>query len=172
MNIVGRDRTVGAQRMYARHAIWTLTAVVGAALALAGAASATPPARNELGASFRLVSKGPTNVVEIRLRPKAPFDTVAVEAASGVESLTPPCSFSGVVPGGSYVCRVSVSHKATAASLTVNVVGQRRADPAKPPLVEVRHYTIGNAGYVARAAKRSERPAQNLLLTPPPGASK
>ena len=71
-----------------------------------------------------------------KLKPKLSFDTVRVEAASGVGSMTPPCSFSAIQVGGSYVCRVDVSHKAGEASLTLNVVGERTTDPANPRVVE------------------------------------
>ena len=136
-------------------------------LALASVALATPPSHNGLGATFTIVSKGETSIIEIRLKPRSSFDTVRVEPASGVGSLTPPCSFSAVVVGGSYVCRVSVSHKAGEASLTLNVVGEKATDPQKPRVVEISHFTLANGAFTATAVPRSNRPAPGLLLTPP-----
>ena len=67
---------------------------------LAGVALASPPMHNSMGARFRVVSRGPTSTIEITLSPRAAFDTVTVEAGSGVASLTP-CAFTAVVPAGS-----------------------------------------------------------------------
>ncbi|MGH8133919.1 MAG: hypothetical protein ACRETP_11935 [Steroidobacteraceae bacterium] len=98
---------------------------------------------------------------------------VRIEAASGVGSLTPPCSFTAVVIGGSYVCRVNVSPKAGEASLTVNVVGEKTVDPERPRVVEVNHFTLATPGFTAPAVKRSSKPTPGLVLTPPPqGAPK
>jgi hypothetical protein len=151
--------------MHAQNVIRHVIAAI--LLASAGVASATPPSQNALGTAFKVIAKGHTNIVEISLKPTSSFDTVRVEAASGVESLTPPCAFSSVVVGGSYVCQVHVTQKAGEASLTLNVVGQRTIDPAKPRLVEVDHFTIDNADYVAPRVKSSNKPAQSFKLTPP-----
>jgi hypothetical protein len=140
--------------------------IAGMFLVLASVASATPPSQNALGTTFKLVSKGQTNTVEISLKPTTSFDTVSVEGASGVESLTPPCSFSSVVVGGSYVCRVNVTQKAGEASFTLNVVGIKTLDPAKPRLVEVSHFTIANADFVAPKSKQSKKPTPGLVLSP------
>jgi len=139
---------------------------------LASVAFATPPTHNALGATFKVISKGQTSTIEIRLKPKTSFDTVTVEAASGVGSLTPPCSFTAVVVGGSYACQVSVSHKTGEASLTLNVVGEKTLDPERPRLVEVSHFTLANAGFVAPAVKRLHKPTPGLILTPPQGTTK
>ena len=146
--------------------------IAGMFLVVAGVASATPPTQNALGSTFKVISKGQTSTVEISLKPTSSFDTVRVEGASGVESLTPPCSFSSVVVGGSYVCQVNVTHKAGEASLTLNVVGLKTIDPAKPKLVEVDHFTIDNADFVAPSAKPSNKPRPSLKLTPPADAQK
>ncbi len=150
-------------------------AAVAAALmsaALAGSASATPPTRNDLGSTFKLISTGQTSTIEIRLKPKTSFDSVSVEAASGVGSLTPPCSFAAVVVGGSYVCRVHVTHQPGTPSLTVNVVGERTVDPAKPRVLEVRHFTLASPGFVAPAARKAEQVTPGLKLTPRQEGSK
>lgn len=138
---------------------------------LAGVALASPPMHNSMGARFKIVSKGPTSSIEITLKPLVPFDTVRVEAGSGVASLTP-CSFTAVVPGSSYTCRVDVSQKPDQASLTLNVVGERVTDPAKPRFVEVRHFTLANSRFVAPAVKRPGRPSQEMILTSPQDAAK
>src|SRR2546421_5716232 len=136
---------------------------------LASVALATPPTHNALGATFKVISRGQTSTIEIRLKPKTSFDTVRVEAASGVGSLTPPCSFTAVVVGGSYACQVSVSHKTGEASLTLNVVVEKTVDPRKPRLLEVSHFTLANAAFVAPAVKPVPQPRPGLLLTPPQG---
>src|SRR6185312_11683719 len=132
------------------------------ALAVCTGAFASPPSHRQLGASFTVLSAGQTVTVEIRLKPRASFDTVRVEAGSGAESLTPPCSFANVVRGGSYVCRVNVTHAPDEASLTLNIVGERQIDPSKPRVFEVRHFTIANPGFVAPARKGSSRPTPGL----------
>ena len=142
------------------------------AFAVCSGASASPPTHRQLGASFKILSAGRTVTVEIRLEPRASFDTVHVEAGSGVESLSPPCSFTSVVRGGSYVCRVNVTHVSDQASLTLNVVGERRVDPTKPRVFEVSHFTIPNPEFVAPAQKRSSRPTPGLKLTPPESTPK
>ena len=144
----------------------------GIAVVVAGLASASPPTHNALGATFRIISKGQTSTIEIRLKPRTSFDTVRVEAASGVGSLTPPCSFTAVVVGGSYACQVSVSHKTGEASLTLNVVGEKTVDPERPRLVEVSHFTLANAGFVAPTGRRLHKPTSGLILTPSPGSPK
>jgi len=159
----------------------------GVALLVTGVALASPPVHNSLGATFRVVSKGATSIIEIRLKPKAPFDSVRVEAASGVGTLAPPCAFSDVVPGGSYSCQVNVSAKQGAASLTLNLVGEKTVDPEKPRIVEVSHFTLATSNVPAPAVRRSDksaarpasqqfvtpdRPTPGLVLTPPGDAPK
>ena len=139
---------------------------------LASVALATPPTHNALGATFKVISRGPTSIIEIRLKPRTSFDTVRVEAASGVGSLTPPCSFTEVVAGGSYACQVSVSHKTAEASLTLNVVGEKTVDSRKPRLVEVSHFTLANAAFVTPAVKRTNKPTPSLILTPAQNTTK
>ena len=134
------------------------------AIAICNAAFARPPTHRELGATFKVLATGPAVTVEIRLKPRASFDTVHVEAGSGVGSLTPPCSFTSVVRGGSYVCRVNVTHAPDRASLTLNVVGERQVDPSKPRIFEVSHFTIANPEFVAPARKPSSRPTPGLEL--------
>jgi hypothetical protein len=149
----------------------TLVATAGLALIFATVASASPPTHNTLGAGFKVISKSQTgSTIEIRLKPKVPFDTVAVEAGSGVGSLTSPCSFSDLVVGQSYVCQVSMTPRSDAASATLNVVGQRTVDPARPRVVEVHHFTVANPDFVAPAAKGANRPVPSLISTPTPGS--
>lgn len=157
-------------------------------LIAAGAARASPPQQNSLGAHFRIVSQGTSSVVEVRLQPKASFDSVRVEAASGVASLTPPCAFAGVTPGARFSCRVTLSARQGAASMTLNLVGERTVDPDKPRVVEVRHFTLATAGAAPAPAVRSadksvtraesqplqtpDKPASGLILTPSAGTPK
>ncbi len=143
-----------------------LKAAAGISVVLASVALATPPTHNALGATFKVISRGQTSTIEIRLKPRTSFDTVRVEAASGVGSLTPPCSFTAVVVGGSYACQVSVSHRIGEASLTLNVVGEKTVDPERPRLVEVSHFTLANAAFVTPAVKRLHKPTPSLILTP------
>jgi hypothetical protein len=148
-----------------------LKAVSSLSLVLVGVSLATPPTHNEMGATFRVISKGQTNTIEITLKPKTFFDTVRAEAASGAGSLTPPCSFTTVVVGGSYSCEVNVSHKAGEASLTLNVVGEKTLDREKPRLVEISHFTLANAAYVAPAPAHNthlNKATPSLTLTPAP----
>jgi len=162
----------GAGRFFVAKTIRQFVAGAGCALLFVAVGLASPPSRNTLGATFRVITSGPSSIVEITLRPSAAWDTVRVEAASGVGALTPPCSFSAVAAGGSYACRVSVSHKAGEASLTLNVVGLRAVDPAKPRLVEISHFTLPNAAFIAPAARKSTRPISGLISTPEATAQK
>ena len=166
MSIVNNSIGPGVLKMGTRKAVWQGLASTCISALLVTIALATPPTPNALGVTYKIVSKGQTNLVEIRLKPTTSFDSVRVEAASGAVSLTPPCAFSGVVVGGAYVCTVSVGHKAEEASLTLNVVGEKTVEPTKPRIVEVSHFTIANAAFVAPAVKRSEKPTPGLILTP------
>jgi hypothetical protein len=152
-----------------------LKAAATLSVALASVGLATPPSLNAMGATFKVISKGQTSTIEIRLRPRTAFDTVRVEAASGVGSLTPPCSFTAVVVGGSYSCQVNVSHKAEASSLTLNVVAERTVDAQTPRLVQVSHFTLANAEYAAPAVRHLEsrdKLTPSLMLSSPPATPK
>jgi hypothetical protein len=137
---------------------------LAAALVLPGLALADPPQANDLGAVFTVISKGATPTVEIRLNPQTAFEAVRVEAASGVQSITPPCAFAQVQVGGSYVCRVDVVPKAGESSLTLNVVGEK-GEPGKAKVVEVRHFTLAT-GQAATVHGASVKPTPGLSLTP------
>jgi hypothetical protein len=137
---------------------------LAAALVLPGLALADPPQADDLGAVFKVISKGATPTVEIRLTPKTAFEAVRVEAASGVQSITPPCAFAQVQVGGSYVCRVDVVPKAGESSLTLNVVGEK-GEPGKAKVVEARHFTLGTGRATVKAA--SVTPTPGLSLTRP-----
>lgn len=136
-----------------------------AALALLAASwvAATPPARNDLGTSFRIIARGPTSTIEIRLSPRQAFERVDVEAGSGVASLSPPCSFSNVSGGGSYICRVDVTAKASDPAMTVNVVGHRAGETGKPGHFEVRHVTLINPAYVRPQPKAASKPVPGFV---------
>jgi hypothetical protein len=123
---------------------------VGLSVALAiGAANASVPTSNELGVRFKVLRTGPTATVEIRMTPQRGFDSVTVEAASGVASLTPACGFTSVtvVPGGSYVCRVDVTGKPSEAAMTLNVVARRTVPGGTVPAMEVHHLSIKNSAF-------------------------
>ena len=150
-----------------RRVCWML----GLAIITTTSAFASPPSRNNLGAKFTVLSKGVSSTVQITLRPKTSFDTVTVEAGSGATGITPPCTFADVVRGGTYECSVQVTQKASEASLTLNVVGQRVVNTAKPKLVEVSHFTLLNEAFVTTSGTTSsaEKP---LLLSSPNNPSK
>ena len=147
------------------------TLVAAAVLLLPYPVWADPPQANDLGAVFTVVSSGTTPTVEIRLRPKLAFETVRVEAASGVASIAPPCAFAQVEVGGDYVCRVNVTPKANEASLTLNVVGERAQEAGKARVVEVRHFTLAT-GQAATAHAASTKPTPGLTLTPGQSSTK
>ena len=133
---------------FRRETSWRIARAVGVALLSAGPVFATPPSRDHLGATFELLSSGPSSEVEIRLLPTEAFDSVTVEAASGVVSLIPACSFNDVVSGGSYVCVINATGTSTDAALTINVVGQRALGVGKPLFVEVSNFTMANPSFV------------------------
>ncbi len=146
---------------------YVLRATAAGMLALiAGTVSATPPSHTSLGATFKIVSEGRDNIIEIRLRPTASFDTVDVEAGSGVQSFTPPCAFSAVEAGGAYSCQVSVAAKRKHPSFTLNVIGTKAVDPEKPRIVEVHHFTVPNAQFAPPSATRSRQPIPSLVTSP------
>jgi hypothetical protein len=146
-------------------------AILAVSALLPCAVLADPPQANDLGAVFTVVSTGAISTVEIRLKPRMAFAEVRVEAASGVASITPPCAFAQVEPGGDYVCRVNVTPKPGEGSLTVNVVGERAAEAGKAQVVEVRHFTLAT-GQAATAHAASTKPTPGLSLTPGQNSTK
>ena len=113
-----------------------------------GVVSASVATSNELGVEFKVVTSGPTATVEINLRPRRDFDSVSVEGASGVASLTPSCGFSNIVVGGSYVCRVDVTGKPSDAAMTMNVVARHAMPGGGVPETEIHHFSIKNTSFV------------------------
>ncbi|HEX4387514.1 MAG TPA: hypothetical protein VH109_02700 [Steroidobacteraceae bacterium] len=140
-------------------------------VAVTASAPASPPQPNELGARFTVLSKGATSTIEIRLSPKAAFESVRVEAASGVGSITPPCAFAQVEAGQSYSCRVDVTPKAGESALTLNVVGEKAAEAGHARVVEVRHFTLAT-GQAATTHAASTKPVPGLALTPGQSSTK
>jgi hypothetical protein len=125
-------------------------------LLLCGAvASASPPTRDALGFSHKIINAGATMTVEITLKPRRAFDTVAVRAGSGVASLSPDCSFAGVTVGGSYVCRFDVTGKPTAAAMSVNIVAESTPAPHALVQTEIHHLSFRNEAYVRAAPAAS-----------------
>lgn len=121
---------------------------MGVALAI-GTATASVPTSNELGVRFKVLKAGPTATIEIRMTPRRDFDSVTVEAASGVASLIPSCGFTNltVVAGGSYVCKVEVTGKPAEAAMTLNVIARRAVAGGTVPVVEVHHLTVKNSAF-------------------------
>ena len=132
-----------------------MAAALSVALALSDA-HASVPTSNELGVHFKVLKSGPTTTVEIRMTPRRDFDSVTVEAASGVASLTPPCGFKNVTAAGGkhYSCRVDVTGKSTEAAMTLNVVARRAVPGGLVPVTEMHHLSIKNSTY-ALSQKRS-----------------
>jgi hypothetical protein len=119
---------------------------------LVGSAMASTATHNQLGYAHKIVNSGTTMTVEIRLKPKRSFDTVSVQAGSGVASISPECAFTGLAAGGSYVCRIDVTGKSTDAAMTVNIVAESRPAPNALVETEVHHLTMTNSGFVRPAA--------------------
>jgi hypothetical protein len=119
---------------------------------LAGSAIASPPTHNQLGYAHKIIRNGATMTVEITLKPKRSFDSVSVQAGSGVASISPDCSFIGVTVGGSYVCRFDVTGKPTDAAMTVNIVAESTPAPHALVHAEVHHLTMPNSAFVRSAA--------------------
>jgi hypothetical protein len=117
-----------------------------------GSAMASTPTRNQLGYAHKIINSGTTMTVEIRLKPKRSFDSVSVQAGSGVASISPDCSFTGLTAGGSYVCRFDVTGKSTDAAMTVNIVAESTPAPHALVETEVHHLTMTNSGFVRPAA--------------------
>jgi hypothetical protein len=124
------------------------------ALSLIAGATASPPARNELGLNHKLISSNPLTI-EITLKPKRLFDGVAVEAGSGVAVLTPPCAFAAVTEGGTYVCRFELSGNPADAAMTVNIVAQHVPSANAQAVVEIHHLTFRNPGFIRSSAPPS-----------------
>jgi hypothetical protein len=121
---------------------------------LAGSAIASPPTHNQLGYAHKIIRSGATMTVtvEITLKPKRSFDSVSVQAGSGVASISPDCSFIGVTVGGSYACRFDVTGKPTDAAMTVNIVAESTPAPHALVHTEVHHLTVPNSAFVHSAA--------------------
>ncbi|HWS68813.1 MAG TPA: hypothetical protein VN325_39080 [Steroidobacteraceae bacterium] len=119
---------------------------------LAGSAIASPPTHNQLGYAHKIIRSGATMTVEITLKPKRSFDSVSVQAGSGVASISPDCSFIGVTVGGSYVCRFDVTGKPTDAAMTVNIVAESTPAPHALVHAEIHHLTMPNSTFVRSAA--------------------
>jgi hypothetical protein len=141
-------------------------AAAGGALAVTAMAFASTATNNELGVKFKSVAAGATTTVEIRLAPRRAFDSVTVEAASGVATLNPPCAFSNVAPGGTYSCRVELTGKTTDPTMTVNVVAQHAA--ANQLLeTETHHFSVKNAAFVRSTKPRA---ASHHVVTEQPSS--
>ncbi len=124
-------------------------AFVGAtALLISRAGFATPLLDAHLGASFEVLSRGPTTSIEITLKPTTEFGKITVEAASGVATFSPPCSFSAVAAGAAYSCVVEVIGTSGDAAFTINIVGERPGAAGAPLVVEVSHFTLQNPSFV------------------------
>ncbi len=119
------------------------------------AALASVPTSNELGIRFKVLRTAPTAMVEIRIAPRRAFDSVVVEPAGGVASITPSCAFSAgqVAAGKSYLCRVELEGKPSEAAMTINVVARRSSSDGGVPVMEVHHLTVRNTA-VAMSEKK------------------
>jgi hypothetical protein len=126
--------------------------LLSVSMLLAAGAPASTATHNQLGYAHKIIAGGTTMTVEIRLKPKRSFDSVTVEAGSGVASLSPDCSFSALTAGGSYVCRFDVTGKSTDAAMTINIVAESRPSPHALVETEVHHLTITNSGFARPAA--------------------
>jgi len=146
MTNLSRPQILGAA--VPRRSGYRMAAAMWAAFAM-GTANASVPMSNELGVHFKVLRTGPTASVEIRVTPRHDFDSVTVEAASGVASLTPTCGFTKrpVVAGGSYVCRVDVTGKPSEAAMTLNVVGRRAVPGGTVPATEMHHLSVKNSAF-------------------------
>lgn len=133
-----------------------------------GSAMASPPTHNQLGYAYKILNSGAAMTVEITLKPKRSFDSVAVQAGSGVASISPDCSFAGVTEGGSYVCRFEVTGKPTDAAMTVNIVAQSTPAPHALLHAEVHHLTLTNSAFVRSAAAAAT--STHVLISSGPSA--
>jgi len=116
------------------------------ALAFGAGAAASPPSHDELGFSHKVISASPLTV-EITLRPKRLFDSVAVEAGSGVAAVAPGCAFSAVTEGGIYVCRFELTGNSADPAMTVNIIAQHLPAANAQALLEIHHLTFKNPAY-------------------------
>jgi hypothetical protein len=123
---------------------------------LAGGVIASPPTHNQLGYTHKILSRGATMTVEITLKPKRSFDSVSVQPGSGVASISPDCSFTGVIMGGSYACRFDVTGKPTDAAMTVNIIAESTPAPHALVQAEVHHLTMTNSAFVRSTAAASK----------------
>ncbi len=139
-----------------------------AVLLVIGAAGASVPTSNELGVRFKVLRTGATSSIEIRMSPRRDFESVVVEAASGVESLSPSCAFANakVVAGGSYVCQVVLTGVPSAAAMTLNVIARRMVPGGTVPVMEVHHLSVKNAAF-APSQKNTAASHHNVAATPP-----
>ena len=126
-----------------------------AALLAINVAVATVPNSNELGVKFKVLKASPTVTVEIRMTPRRDFDSVTVEAASGVATLVQSCAFSNlaVAAGHSYVCQVDLTGKPTAAAMTLNLIGRRAVPGGVVPVMEVHHLSVKNPSFAPSTRK-------------------
>ena len=148
-----------------RPGAWRGAALASLSLAI-GTASASVPVSNELGIRFRVITAGPPATVEIRLKPRREFDSVRIEAASGVAALTPPCTFADVVPGGSYACRVEVAGVPSEPAMTLNVVATHASPGGGLPETEIHHLSVKNASFLL--AKRVPAASHHAVSNPIP----
>jgi hypothetical protein len=132
-----------------------------------GAASASVPTSNELGVHFKVLRTGATATIEVRLSPRSNFDSVAIEAASGVASLTSSCAFTNakVVAGASYVCQVDLTGAPSEAAMTLNVIARRSVPGGTLPVMEVHHLSVRNTAF-ALSQKSAAASHHNVADTP------
>ena len=140
-----RPQTPGAS---ARRLAYWMGGGVSILLSISAALGSVPTS-NELGIRFKVLNSGPTSTVEIRVAPRRDFDSVSVEAASGVASMTAPCGFTKgkLIAGGSYVCRVQIAGKPSEAAMTINVVARREVLGGPVPVMEVHHLSVKNSAF-------------------------
>ncbi len=131
-----------------------------------GAALASVPTSDELAIRFKVLKSGPTSTVEIRIAPRRDFDSVTVEAASGVASVTAPCGFTRgkVIAGQSYVCRAQITGQPSEAAMTINVVALRAVPGGTVPVMEVHHLSVKNSAF-ALSQKRGAASHHDVAAT-------
>jgi len=129
------------------------------------AAYASTPTTNDVGFSYKILSSGPPVTVEIRLKPRHSYESVAVEAGSGVATMTP-CAFSTVLASHSYVCRVTVTGKPGDAAMTLNLVARHTVAGGALPETEIHHISVTNAAYVPPAKGKAVSNKPTLTSSP------
>ena len=104
--------------------------------------------------------------VEVRITPRRDFDSVIVEAASGVASFTPSCGFSNMAvgAGGSYVCRVDLTGKPSEAAMTLNAVARRAAPGGGLPVLEIHYFSIKTSVLFRRKRQKQRRTTSSRVL--------